>query len=143
MGASVTGYWPGISERHFADQPSFYNDCGAWTAWMVEREQHPQMLAEMRKAGLGPLLTLSTEGVSEADIEWVLPRDLATAASRLQVLLGTGGDLVEAIVETYGYGANNIQPPAEELAQDLDDIIKIAGYAEKHGVPRMTLEVNW
>ena len=49
----------------------------------------------------------------------------------------------KVILETYERNANDVDPIADELIQDLNDIEAIADWAESEGAKQMTLEVNW
>ena len=83
MAASVVGYWPGISDEQLEAQPGFLNDCNAWGSWMAEREEHQDVLAAMRRLGVGALCTLKTDGVPDPEVAWVTPGELKSAALRL------------------------------------------------------------
>ncbi len=80
MGASVSGYWPGITDEQRDSLTGFDNDCSAWGNWMAERYNHPDVLATMKQLGVGALLSHITDGVSEDDVDWVSPDDLMKAA---------------------------------------------------------------
>ena len=47
------------------------------------------------------------------------------------------------ILSVYGRNANGVDPAADELSRDLNDIEAIASWAEAEGTELMTLEVNW
>jgi hypothetical protein len=38
MGATVVGYWRGITDEQLDSQPGFWDDCQAFANWMAERE---------------------------------------------------------------------------------------------------------
>lgn len=143
MGASVIAYWPGITEEQIEDQPGFYNDDRAWGNWMAERESDPEVSQILKDLGVGPILTFTTEGVDDNDVEWVTPQELQAAAQRLRRAIEEGAHGIERILEVYERSANRIGPVAEEFAQDLLDIEELARWAERQGTSKMTLEVNW
>ena len=143
MGASVSEYWPGITDEQRDSSTGIDNDCSAWGNWMAERYDHPDVLATMKQLGVGALLSHITDGVSEDDVDWVSPDDLMKAAERLRELLLAQDPRVKRIVETYALSANGINPVHEEFAQDLADVRLIAKFSKEMGVPEMTLEVNW
>ena len=143
MGASVIGYWAGITEQQIESQPGFWNDCKAWGDWMGERAEHQDVLQAMKRLGVGALLTVATEGVADSEIDWVPPSELESAALRLRELVAAGHPDTRRIVETYAKSANRVEPVNQEFARDLADIAEIARFAQREGVPRMTLEVNW
>src|SRR5690242_7631599 len=87
MGASVFAYWPGITEEQIEGQPGFCNDCKAWGDWMGTIVSHPDVLDAMRRLRVEALLTFRTEGVDDADVDWVTPKDLLRAALRLGELV--------------------------------------------------------
>ncbi len=143
MGASVSGYWPGITDEERDSVTGFDNDCKAWGNWMAERYDHPEVLDAMKRLGAGALLSHITDGVSEDTVDWVSPDDLMNAAEHLRELVRAQDPRVKRIVETYALSANGIDPVYEEFAQDLADVRLIAKFSKEMGVPKMTLEVNW
>ncbi|HEV3262408.1 MAG TPA: hypothetical protein VG013_36490 [Gemmataceae bacterium] len=143
MGASVSGYWPGITDERRDSLTGFYNDCKAWGNWMAERYNHPDVIDTLNRLGVGALLSHITDGMEENEINWVTPDDLMKAADQLRELVLALDPRVKRIVETYGLSANRIYPVHEELAQDLADVREIARFSKEMGVPKMTLEVNW
>jgi hypothetical protein len=143
MGASVIAYWPGIKEEQIDSQPGFYNDDKAWGDWMAEREDEPEVLNAIRRLGAEAILTHTTEGMEDEDVEWVSPKQLRDAVRRLREAIKDKRPEAKAILETYQRNANGIDPVDKEFIRDLDDIEAIANWAEKEGAERMTLEVNW
>jgi hypothetical protein len=143
MGASVVGYWPGITEEELEDQPGFWNDCKAWGNWMAERENAPEVKRTIVEIGAAPILTFTTDGVEDSEVDWVTPRELYLAARTLKDAIADGMPGVDAILESYSRSANWVDSPAEDFTQDLEDVGRIALWAEKRGAQRMTLEVNW
>jgi hypothetical protein len=143
MGASVSGYWPGITNEERDSLTGFDNDCKAWGNWMAERYNYPEVLDAMNRLGVSALLSHITDGVSEQQVDWVTPDDLIKAAEHLRELVLAQDPRVKRIVETYALSANGIDPVHEEFAQDLADVRLIAKFSKKMGVPKMTLEVNW
>jgi hypothetical protein len=143
MGASVMAYWVGITEGQMESQPGFWNDCKAWGDWMAERMEHQDVLHAMERLGVSALLTFTTAGVADSEIEWVTPSELERAAIRLRELVLVGDPDTGRIVETYAKSANDVDPVGEEFVQDLVDIAEIARFAQREGVSHMTLEVNW
>ena len=59
MGASVSGYWPGITDEQPHSLTGFDNDCSAWGNWMAERYNHPDVLATMKQLGVGRCFPIS------------------------------------------------------------------------------------
>ena len=143
MAASVVGYWPGISDEQLEAQPGFLNDCNAWGSWMAEREEHQDVLAAMRRLGVGALCTLKTDGVPDPEVAWVTPGELKSAALRLRELVLASHPETKRILDTYAKSAIGEEPVSEEFARDLSDVAEIADFAEQEGAARMTLEVNW
>jgi hypothetical protein len=143
MGASVIVYWPGITEAQIESQPGFYNDDKAWGNWMAEREDEPEVLDAIKRLGADAILTYTTDGMEDEDVEWVSPKQLRDAARRLREAIKDKRPEAKAILETYQRNANGIDPVDKEFIRDLDDIEAIANWAEKEGAERMTLEVNW
>jgi len=143
MGASVNAYWPGITEDQIESQPGFYNDCKAWGDWMAEREGEPAAKLALHSLGVEALLSHTTRGMKEREVQWVSPQQLAAAAGALIEAVKSGSSETKIILETYGRNANHSAPLDEEFIRDLDDVKAIAKWAEQEGAARITLEVNW
>jgi hypothetical protein len=143
MGASVTAYWPGITEEQIESQPGLYNDDKAWGGWMAAREEEPAVYDAIRKLNAEPILTYKTDGLDDEDVIWVTPQQLRDAATRLREAVQAGLPEAQIILNTYERNANRVDPIAEEFVRDLDDIITITEWAEGEGATRMTMEVNW
>lgn len=143
MGASVIGYWPDMTDEQLDLQPGFYNDCKAWGGWMATRLEKPDVLALHETLGVKSLLTFTTEGVEESEVDWVTPDELAAAANRLRAMALENDARVKPILDAYSLSANGIDDVEEEFAQDLWDVAEIAEFAKRCGAKKMTLEVNW
>jgi hypothetical protein len=143
MGASVTAYWPGITEEQFEDQPGFWNDDKAWGNFMAEREGEPQVLHFIKTIGASALLTVKTDGWDDDDVTWVTPRDLYDAAARLEQAIHRKTPGIEQVLTIYAGNANHLDPVEVELLRDLEDIKAIATWAQQQGTDKMTLEMNW
>ena len=143
MRASVIAYWPGITEEQIESQPGFYNDCKAWGDWMAEREADPQAKESVKALGAGAILTHTTDGMADEDVQWVSPQALSNAAAKLRDAVKAGLPGTEIILETYARSANGVDPIAEEFIRDLGDVEALAEWAQGEGAERMTLEVNW
>ena len=143
MGASISGYWPGITEDQRESMPGFWNDDRAFGNWMANRVEQPEVLTAVTELGCGAVLTFTTEGVPDTDVDWATPEDLKAAALKLRELVLGQDTRTKAIVESYAQDANQIDPVHEELARDLADVAQLAEFAASQGVHTMTLEVNW
>lgn len=143
MGATVSGYWPGMTEEQLDAQPDFSNDCKAWGNWMAEREGVPAVSVALRRLGAEALLSYKTDGMEDDEVEWVSPRQLRDAAARLREAVRAGSPEAAVVLETYARRSNKLGPVEVEFVRDLDDIIALARWAEAEGAARMTLEVNW
>jgi hypothetical protein len=110
---------------------------------MAERENHDDVLGMMRQLGAAALLSFKTDGVDDAEVDWVTPIELEQAARVLRDLVLSEDPRTERIVSTYALSANGEDAPGVEFAQDLTDISAIARLAHEVGAQRMTLEVNW
>lgn len=143
MGASINAYWSGVTEEQLESQPGFYNDDKAWGDFMAERENEPEVLEAFRQLNVAALLTHTTDGMMDEDVMWVTPSELRNAAKSLRQAIQAKRAETEIILETYGRNANGVDPIADELVQDLNDIEAIAEWAEAEGANQMTLEVNW
>jgi hypothetical protein len=143
MGASIIAYWPGITDEQLDSQPGFFNDDRAWGNFMAERESEEATLSAFRRLNAGALLTFTTNGVADEDVDWVTPQQLRAAAVTLRDAVKANHPDTRVILEIYGRNANGIDPIEDEFNQDLSDIEAIANWAEEVGASRMTLEVNW
>jgi ABC-type Zn uptake system ZnuABC Zn-binding protein ZnuA len=143
MGASINAYWSGITEEQLESQPGFYNDDKAWGDFMAERESEPEVLEAIRKLNAAALLSHTTEGMADEEVMWVSPSELRNAAKNLREAIQAKRPETEIILETYEANANEVDPIADEIIQDLTDIEAIADWAESEGAKQMTLEVNW
>lgn len=143
MGASVTAYWPGMTEHQQGTQPGFYNDDRAWGNWMAERDGDPAVLDAIRRLQADAILTFKTDGWDDEDVTWVTPGELREAAARLRDAVRVGASEIRTILASYERNANRIDPVAEEFVRDLDDIDAMTRWAESEGATAMTLEVNW
>jgi hypothetical protein len=143
MGASVTVYWPGMTERQWETQPGFRNDDRAWGNWMAERDGDSAVLEAVQRLQADAILTLKTDGWGDEDVTWVTPRELREAAARLRDAVQVGAPEIRTILASYERNANRLDPVAEEFVRDLDDIDAMTRWAEAEGAAAMTLEVNW
>jgi alkanesulfonate monooxygenase SsuD/methylene tetrahydromethanopterin reductase-like flavin-dependent oxidoreductase (luciferase family) len=143
MGASVTAYWPGITEQQLERQPGFRNDDRAWANWMAEWESVPAVIDALGKLKAEAILTYKTDGMDDEDVSWVTPQQLRDAATKLREAVRVGSAETRIILETYERNANRIDEVAKEFIRDLNDIITMANWSEEEEVTRMTLEVNW
>ena len=143
MGATVTAYWPGITEEQIDSSPDFYNDHKAFGNWMANREEDPAVLAAIRRLSADAILSLKTDGWDDDDVTWVSPAQLRDAATKLREAVQAGVPEAQIILKNYELSTNALGPIAEEFIQDLDDVINITSWAESEGATKMTLEVNW
>jgi hypothetical protein len=147
MGASVNAYWPGIeeelTEEQLDSQPGFYNDSKAWGNWMADREYEPHTTEAIRKLKADAILTFTTNGVKDEDVEWVTPPELREAAQELGKAIRAGLPETEIILESYNRAAKWVDSVKEDFLRDLEDIEAITLWAEEVGAVKMTLEVNW
>lgn len=143
MGVSIQAYWPGITEDQLDSQPGFSNDDHAWGSFMAERELEETVLAAFRRLSAQALLTSTTDGLDDGEVDWVTPQQLIAAARVMRKAVAAKEPNAMAILEVYARNANDIDPIEDEFSQDLLDIEKIAEWAEKNGASRMTLAVNW
>jgi hypothetical protein len=56
MGASVSGYWPGMTDEQRGSLTGFDNDCKAWGDWMAERYNHPDVVSTLKQLGVGAIV---------------------------------------------------------------------------------------
>ncbi|HET6977668.1 MAG TPA: hypothetical protein VFI24_15160 [Pyrinomonadaceae bacterium] len=143
MGASINAYWPGITDEQLESQPGFFNDDKAWGDFMAEREDEPEVIEAMKKLNAAALLTFTTDGVADEDVQWVTPDELRNAARNLREAIQSNRSETGVVLKVYERNANHVDPVADEFIQDLNDIEAIADWAEAKGAKQMTLEVNW
>src|SRR5688572_14589355 len=99
MAATVTAYWPGITEEQIDSQPGFYNDDKPWGDWMAVREETPGALDAIRKLGAGAILSLKTDGWDDEDVTWVTPQQMREAAIKLREAVAAGSPETKPILE--------------------------------------------
>ena len=143
MGASVTAYWPGMTEAQFESQPGFWNDDRAWGNWMAEIDKDPAVSDSIGKLRAQAILTYKTDPMEDDEVEWVTPQELRDACILLREAVESGAAETRVILEAYERNANRIEPVAQEFIRDLSDIIAMTNWAEEEGATKMTLEVNW
>jgi hypothetical protein len=132
-----------MREEQLESQPGFFNDCKAWGDWMANRYDDPAVVEALKALDVAALLSHRTEGMDDAEVDWVTPNELAAAAQRLGALVRAGDSRTERIVASYALSANDVDPVEDEFARDLEDVAQIAEFAKSEGVERMTLDVNW
>src|SRR5215204_2702867 len=115
MGASVNAYWPGITEEQLESQPGFYNDDKAWGDFMAERENEPGALEAIQKLNAAAILTYTTDGVADEDVDWVTPSELRDAAKNLREAIEAKRPEASIILSVYERSANGVDPVADEL----------------------------
>ena len=143
MGATVLAYWPGITEDQNRSQPGFpSNDCAAWANWVVEMQDEADQ-ALLIKAGVGALLTFTTAGIEDDEVDWVTPGALAAGALKLCDLLSQAHPAAQRALQAYAIEANGVEAVEKEFVTDLQEVAALARWAETQGATRMTLAVNW
>lgn len=143
MGASVTAYWPGITEEQLNAQPEFNGDSVPWGNWMLEREKAPAASEAVRKLGAKAILTFMDEEMEDEDVDWVTPGELREGAERLREAVKAGLPETRIILETYGKRATRLYPVEELFVLDLEDIMEITRWAEREGAQVITLKVSF
>jgi hypothetical protein len=143
MSASIMAYWPTMTEAQEEAQPGFDNDCQDWASWMAEGLSDPEVIADLERAGVLALATMTTEGMSDEAVFWVSPADLRGAAARLCHLIDEGDPIAAAIMESYEVTANYGEDLAEHFKRDLRDVEALAVFAEAQGAQKMTLSVSY
>jgi hypothetical protein len=161
MGASVGPYWPGmeedLTEAQLESCPGFSGGSKTWGNWMADRMYQPSVLEAIRKLKAEAILTSTTNGVEDVDVDWVTPQELREAAQKLGEAVKADLPETEIILESYQRASNWVYSidrvysvednwvysVKEELLIVLEDIEAIAHWAEEMGAAKMTLEVNW
>jgi hypothetical protein len=147
MGASVSAYWPGIEEELTEEQlesyPGFFNDSKAWGNWMADRLMEPRTVEGIRKLKADAILSFTTNGVKDEEVEWVTPQELREAAQKLVEAIRAGLPETKIILESYKRAASWVDSVEEAFLRDLEDVEAITLWAEEMGAVKMTLEVNW
>src|SRR5215203_3222454 len=114
MGVSVTAYWPGITEEQFDSQPGFWNDDKAWGDFIAEREDEPDVKRILIELGAEPILTYTTDGVSDDEVYWVTPGQLYDASALLIEAVKSKQPGIERVLAVYERNANKLHPVEEE-----------------------------
>ena len=143
MGATVLAYWPTMTPEQMYKQPAFpSNDCAAWANWMLEMQKQENQ-TPLKAAGVDALLSFTTEGIKDEEVNWVTPDTLATAALKLCDLLAQAHPAAQCALRAYELDANGVQAVEEEFLTDLQELAALARWAKTQGATRMTLAVNW
>lgn len=142
MSASAAGFFKDLHDLE-DDKPGFSQDCHDWANWMALALCHPEAWRRIQELGLESLFSVFTQGMEEADIEWVTPESILDATLRLSSLIAAEDPRTEAILDSYEAGAADFGHIRERLLIDLHDVAAIAEYARSHGVREMTMEVDW
>lgn len=143
MGASISIYWPGITEEDLDNDFGFQNDDKAWASWIAQIESQSGLKKLLESLGLGALSTHTTQGMKERDVRWVSPAELAAAAERLIGLIDSTDDRIEPLLAAYELDANGIEPAGAELRLDLEDLILRTKHPRELDIPRVTLSIDW
>jgi hypothetical protein len=147
MGASVGPYWPGmeedLTEAQLASCPGFSSTSKTWGNWMADRNYQPSVLEAIRKLKAEAILTFTTNGVEDVDVDWVTPQELREAAQKLGEAVKADLPETDIILESYKGAYSLSYSIMEDFLSDLEDIEAITRWAEEMGAAKMTLEVNW
>jgi len=143
MGASLSAYWPGITEAQRDEQPDFRNDTNAWGNFVANVQDARGAKADLHALGADAILTFTTDGVDDGDVQWVKPADLERAALHVLDHVARRAKETARMVRVYDREANGVDPVEVELVRDLEDIAALARWAASAGADRMTLQVNW
>jgi hypothetical protein len=140
MGASITPYWKGIKQRTLKGAPGFYNDDSPWANWFVKVVEDDDLRSRLIRLGAGALLSHTTEGLKDPDVDWESPDSFISAAAQVSQALVDGNPDALELLRAYGPG---YESPSREFLQDLADVATIARWALGHKVSQMTLAYNW
>jgi hypothetical protein len=88
-------------------------------------------------------LRYTTDGVDDEDVVWVTPNELREATKNLREAIQAECPETKIILSVYERNANRIEPIADELIRDLNDIEAIANWAEAEAAEPITLAANW
>jgi hypothetical protein len=145
LSATIGPYWPGITADQRDDRPGFENDYHAYANWMAEVLNPLRFLArrDLRKLGVGALLTFKTQGLPDSDIDWVSPLELADAAEKLERHVLERHPATSRILKLYRKNCADSGRAVEEFAQDLRDVRDLALWARAQRADRLTLDFNW
>ena len=132
-----------MTPEQIGKQPAFpSNDCAAWANWMLEMQKQ-ENLTLLKAAGLDALLSFTTEGIKDEEVNWVTPDTLATAALKLCDLVAQAHPAAQCALRAYELDDNGVQAVEEEFLTDLQELAALARWAKTQDATRMTLAVNW
>ncbi len=97
-------------------------------------------MADLKELGAGALLTFTTSGLDEAQVDWVSPDQLLEAARTLTAALKAGSALARSILTVYRIAADDAR---QSFYTDLEDLGKIAEAARADGTVEMTLAIDF
>ena len=110
---------------------------------MAELVQDEALQARMEQLGVAGLMTLTTDGLSDEQVDWIAPSRLRLEARRLRELVRQRAPEAAAIVASYANVAPSTDDVEDEIIRDLSAIEKMAAWAEARDTGRMTLYVSW
>ncbi len=110
---------------------------------MAERENEPRVAQAIRTLHSEAILTYSTDGMSDEGVNWVTPKELREAATKLRQAVEEKNPETEIVLEVYSRNAMRQKDIAQEFIQDLKDIEAITEWAEWQKATKMTLFVGW
>jgi hypothetical protein len=143
MSASIGIHWPECTQEEEYGHPGFYNDDGPWANWLCEAVSDSSVSAAVIDLGCKALLSHTTNGMSDEEVDWVTPDELTQAALQMSKAIAAKHPLTRTILAAYEKQAIGEEAPEIEIDRDLHDVIKVADYAKDRGAKRVTLSVNW
>jgi len=143
VSADIGVYWPGCTSEEEYGHYGFDNDTTSWANWIVEAVSTESVRSAVIELGCEALLSHTTEGVSDADVEWTTPDALVAAARRMAAFIANKDPRTRAILAAYRKGVIGEDPPDVEIDRDLRDVMLLGKYAKEHGARTMTISVKW
>jgi hypothetical protein len=132
-----------LTEAQLESCPGFSSTSKTWGNWMADMWFQPSVLEAIRKLKAEAILTSTTSGVEDVDVEWVTSQELREAAQKLGYAIKRDLPESEIILESYKGAYSLAYSVKEDFLSDLEDIEAITRWAEEMGAAKMTLRVNW
>ncbi len=143
MSASIGVRWPGCTAEEEYGHYGFYNDDSPWANWLAEAVSDESLRAAVISLGCEALLSHTTEGMSDEDVDWTTPDELMRAVKVMSDAIVAKDPRTKLVLSAYKKSACGAEPPEIEIDRDLKDVGLLGKYAKEHGAKSITVSVNW
>jgi hypothetical protein len=143
MSATIGIHWPGCTEEEEFGHYGFDNDDSPWANWLVEVIEHEEVQSAVIDLGCKALLSHTTDGMNDEEVEWTTPDELMRAVKVMSDAIVAKDSRTIPILAAYEKSAIGEEAAEIEIDRDLRDVGLLGKYAKEHGATSITLSVNW